>query len=123
MLDHGAGTAIGVGIGYLAINLAIGNGIEPRIMGQALGLSPLVVMLSVVFWGWLLGAVGAFLSVPLTMIGKILFRNTEDLQWFSVLLGPSPAPAPGSDPRLSRASIPPPLGGLTRNDPADSSST
>jgi predicted PurR-regulated permease PerM len=120
LLDHGTGTAVGIGVGYLAINLTIGNGIEPRIMGQALGLSPLVVMLSVVFWGWLLGAVGAFLSVPLTMIVKILLRNTEDLAWLSVLLGPSPAPAPGT--RLSRASSPPPaaLPTLT-GDPADSS--
>lgn len=120
LLDHGTGTAIGVGVGYLAINLSIGNGIEPRVMGQALGLSPLIVFLSMVFWGWLLGAVGAFLSVPLTMVVKILCRNTDDLQWVAVLLGPSTTPGEGAVP-LSRSSFPPPLGaGLQGRDPADS---
>ena len=120
LLDHGTGTAIGVSAGYLAINLSIGNGIEPRIMGQALGLSPLVVFLSMVFWGWLLGAVGAFLSVPLTMVVKIVCRNTDDMQWLAVLLGPSAVPA-DSSPALTPSSFPPPIArGLSGRDPADS---
>lgn len=72
--------------GYVLINFAIGVA-EPRIFGRALGLSPLVVFLSIVFWGWLLGPVGALLSVPMTMVVKIILRNTQDLRWIAVLLG------------------------------------
>ena len=53
-----------------------------------MGLSPLVVFLSLVFWGFILGPVGMFLSVPLTMIVKILLEGTEDLRWIAVVLGP-----------------------------------
>jgi AI-2 transport protein TqsA len=80
-------TALLVLAGYLVINFTLGNFVEPRIMGKALGLSPLVVFLSMVFWGWLWGPVGALLSVPLTMMIKILLANNEDLRWAAVLLG------------------------------------
>ena len=73
---------------YLAINIGIGSLTEPRIMGRRMGLSPLVVFLSLVFWGFILGPVGMFLSVPLTMIVKILLEGTEDLSWIAVILGP-----------------------------------
>lgn len=94
---HGVGTAIGVTILYLAINIGIGSLTEPRIMGRRMGLSPLVVFLSLVFWGFILGPVGMFLSVPLTMIVKILLEGTEDLQWIAVVLGPGdPSDSPRS---------------------------
>ena len=86
-VHHGPGRALGIFAGYLLINNLIGNLLEPKVMGRALGLSPLVVVLSVIIWGWLLGPVGALLSVPLTMTLKILFANTEDLRWLAVLLG------------------------------------
>ena len=70
------------------VNISIGNLIEPRIMGRRMGLSPLVVFLSLVFWGFILGPVGMFLSVPLTMIVKILLEGTEDLRWLGIILGP-----------------------------------
>lgn len=85
---EGAGTALGVTLLYLAINIGIGSLTEPRIMGRRMGLSPLVVFLSLVFWGFILGPVGMFLSVPLTMIVKILLEGTEDLSWIAVILGP-----------------------------------
>ncbi len=85
---QGFGTAIGVAILYLFINISIGSLTEPRIMGRRMGLSPLVVFLSLVFWGFILGPVGMFLSVPLTMIVKILLEGTEDLKWIAVILGP-----------------------------------
>ena len=72
--------------GYLVINLVFGNILEPRIMGRGLGLSTLVVFLSLIFWGWLLGPVGMLLSVPLTIIVKIGLEQTAGGQSIAVLL-------------------------------------
>ncbi|MEE2907285.1 MAG: AI-2E family transporter [Planctomycetota bacterium] len=72
---------------YLAINICIGNLIEPRMMGRRLGLSTLVVFLSMVFWGWVWGPIGMILSVPLTMLLKILLLHSDDLRWIGLLLG------------------------------------
>lgn len=72
--------------GYLLINLVFGNILEPRMMGRGLGLSTLVVFLSLIFWGWLLGPVGMLLSVPLTIIVKIGLEQTAGGQSIAVLL-------------------------------------
>jgi AI-2 transport protein TqsA len=72
--------------GYLLINLIFGNIIEPRMMGRGLGLSTLVVFLSLIFWGWLLGPVGMLLSVPLTIVVKIALEQTESGKSIAVLL-------------------------------------
>jgi len=97
LLQHGWGISIGTAAGYVAINMAIGNVLEPRVMGRRLGLSALVVLLSLIFWDWLLGPVGMLLSVPLTTAVKIWLENTEDGKGIAVLLGPvegTGAPAP-----------------------------
>ena len=82
--------AIVVGLGYLVIGTALGNLAEPALMGHRLGLSPLVVFVSLVFWGWLWGAVGMFLSVPLTMTVKILLEHAPGWGWLAALLDSGP---------------------------------
>lgn len=90
------GHALLVTTGYVVVNTVFGNIIEPNLMGRRLGLSPLVVMLSLLFWGWTWGPVGALLSVPLTMVLKIWLENTRDLRWVAVLLDRT-VPVSGSD--------------------------
>lgn len=77
---------------FFFINMFIGNVIEPRIMGRNLGLSTLMVFLSLLFWGFVLGPVGMFLAVPLTITAKIALESREETQWMAVLLGPEGAP-------------------------------
>jgi predicted PurR-regulated permease PerM len=86
LVQEGIGYAVIVAVGYIVVNVAIGNFIEPYLMGRTLGLSTLVVFLSLVFWGWMWGSIGMLLSVPLTMIIKIFFENTDDLQWVAIML-------------------------------------
>ena len=86
-LDLTAMPAVACAIGFLVVNVAIGNFIEPRLMGKGLGLSPLVVFCSMVFWGWVLGPVGMLLSVPLTMTARIAFDGFDDTKWLSILMG------------------------------------
>ena len=80
------GHALVVGFGYFVINTVFGSILEPNLMGRRLGLSTLVVILSLLFWAWTWGPVGALLSVPLTMVVKIFLENTRDLRWAAVLL-------------------------------------
>ncbi len=71
---------------YLAINITIGNFIEPMLLGDRFGISTVVVILSVLFWGFIWGPVGMFLAVPLTMVVKVMLDNSPDLRWISVML-------------------------------------
>jgi AI-2 transport protein TqsA len=85
----GPGSALLVAAGYVTVNIVMGNILEPRFMGRGLGLSTLVVFLSLMFWGWILGPVGMLLSVPLTITAKIALDSREDTQWIALLLGPA----------------------------------
>jgi AI-2 transport protein TqsA len=99
LLQFGVPTALFAAGGYLIIETIVGNVIEPRLMGRGLGLSPLVVFVSLIFWGWVLGPVGMLFSVPLTMVVKIVLDHSEDMQWLGILLS---AQAPESAVKQSR---------------------
>jgi AI-2 transport protein TqsA len=89
IVQLGPGGALLTGVGYLVVNTVIGSLIEPAVMGRGLGLSPFVVLMSLLFWGWVWGPIGMLLSLPLTMVLKILLENSRDLAWVGVLLGPA----------------------------------
>lgn len=86
--DGGLWSAMLLASAYLVINFVLGNLVEPRVMGRALGLSTFVAFLSLVVWGWVFGAVGMLLSVVLTMTLKIALDSHPDTRWIAHLLGP-----------------------------------
>ena len=85
-VQHGMLIALMGAGGYLLANVIIGNIIEPRFLGKGLGLSTLVVFISLVFWGWVFGPVGMLLSVPLTMFVKIALDSSDESRWLSILM-------------------------------------
>lgn len=87
---------------YVTVNVLVGSVIEPRLMGRRLGLSTLVVFLSLVFWGWVWGPLGMLLSVPLTMVAKLMLESSDDLRWIAVLLGSG---AELDDPRSGSSGV------------------
>jgi len=87
LVQLGVGGMAWTGLGYLIVNMVMGNIVEPRIMGKGLGLSTLVVFLSLIVWGFIFGSVGMFLSVPLTMTIKIILEQNKSTQRIAILLG------------------------------------
>ncbi len=87
LIQLGPWATFWAGLSYVLINVLVGNLIEPRYMGKGLGLSPLIVFVSLVFWGWVLGPVGMFLSIPLTMTLKIALDSSHESRKFARLLG------------------------------------
>lgn len=86
-IQLGLGTAVVAALGFLVVNVLFANILEPRVMGYGVGLSTLVVFMSLVFWGWVLGPVGMLLSVPLTVIFRIVLETNESTRWLAILLG------------------------------------
>lgn len=78
LLQLGIGKALIVLVGFIVINGGVQNFLQPRMMGQGLNLSVLVVTVSLFFWGWVLGPMGAILAIPLTMIVKEVFLDAYD---------------------------------------------
>lgn len=87
IIQFGFFKAFLVVIGFLIVNIGLGGLLEPRFLGKGLGLSPLVVFISLIFWGWVLGPVGMLLSVPLTMILKIALENSPNTKWIAIIIG------------------------------------
>jgi AI-2 transport protein TqsA len=86
LITNGPGSAVGVALGYLAINMALGTFLEPTLLGRRFGASPLVIILSVIFWGWMWGPVGMFLAVPLTMMVKMMLSHSDEFRWMAVAM-------------------------------------
>jgi len=87
LVQLGPGEAGATAIGFAAINVIFGNLIEPRLMGYGVGISPLIVFVGLVFWGWVFGPVGMLLSVPLTMTLKLALESDEGTRWVAILIG------------------------------------
>ncbi len=77
--------------GYLAINFAIGNGIEPLFLGRQFGISTSVVLLSVMLWGWVWGPCGMLLAMPITVMLKLALKNSRDLSWLATMIEDAPS--------------------------------
>ncbi|MDF1812150.1 MAG: AI-2E family transporter [Verrucomicrobiales bacterium] len=86
LILQGFWPAVIVLMAYLLINTVIGNFLEPKLLGDSFGISTIVVILSVLVWGFMWGPAGMFLAVPLTMIVKVMLDNTPELRWLSVMI-------------------------------------
>ena len=84
--QYGLQTALVVLVGYILINGGVQNFIQPKLMGQRLNISPVVVFISLFVWGYLLGGIGAILAVPLTMLVLIIMENFEGTRTLTVLM-------------------------------------
>ncbi|MFH5803132.1 AI-2E family transporter [Alienimonas sp. DA493] len=73
---------------YMGINLLEGNFVTPAVLGKTIALNPLMVLLSLAFWGWIWGPTGAVLAVPLLSMTKIVCEDVEALRPLALLLGP-----------------------------------
>ena len=94
LLQLGPGPAFVFAMAYLVINTIIGSIIDPIVTGQQLRLAPIVVLVSLVFWGWTWGPIGAFLSVPLTITLRMVMERVPALQPYAALMGPIDTPRP-----------------------------
>ncbi len=83
---NGWGSALALAICYVVINFTCDYFVQPALLGRRFGISSLVIVLSVIFWGWLWGPIGMFLAVPLTMVCKVLMDNSEEFRWISVAM-------------------------------------
>jgi len=88
LVQFGIGRAALTAAGYVAVNFILGNLVEPKVMGRSLSLSTTVVFLSLIFWGNMLGLIGAVLCIPLTMLLKFVCENNKSTRWIALLLGP-----------------------------------
>lgn len=102
LLAGGLSNALLVAGGYLLINNIIGGLIEPILVGRRLKLSTLVVIISVLFWGWVWGPFGMLLAVPLTMLLKVMLHGSADLEWIAVAISTDQDEIVESDPPIAK---------------------
>jgi predicted PurR-regulated permease PerM len=105
-IEFGIGRAALVAGGYLAVEFVLGNVVEPMLMGRKLGLSTVVVIISMSFWGSLLGIAGVVLCIPLTMTLKFACENNKNTRWIAVLLGAAPIHEEARPVSVTRADLP-----------------
>lgn len=89
-VDHGLVVGVVDAVFFVIINCTIGYGVEPRLLGNGLDLSPLIVLIALILFGWLLGPIGMFLSPPLAVIMKIIFQSFPETRWIAVLMANRP---------------------------------
>ena len=87
LVQLGVGSALLTALGFIVVHIVVGNIIEPKLTGKGLSLSTLVVFLSLVFWGWVLGPLGMILSVPMTSLVKIALESYVETRGFAIMLG------------------------------------
>jgi AI-2 transport protein TqsA len=87
LVQLGVGSALLTVLGFVVVHIVVGNIIEPKVTGKGLSLSTLVVFLSLVFWGWVLGPIGMILSVPMTSLVKIALESYEETRGLAIMLG------------------------------------
>lgn len=99
LVQLGVGDALLAAAGLMAVNIGIGNFVEPRIMGRGLGISTLAVFVSLLLWGWIFGLVGMFLAVPLTAALIAALDASPHTRPLAIMLGPElKAETPDEDP-------------------------
>lgn len=102
ILSRDVTAAVGLTVGFFMIKAVVGNFLEPRMLGNSCGLSPLAVVISIVVWGALLGPTGALLSVPLTSAFRIALGHVRDFQWLDLLISVPESPETPEDTQAPR---------------------
>jgi predicted PurR-regulated permease PerM len=99
LLEHGFSTMLWVIVGYSVVNFVIQSIIQPKVVGDAVGLSTTLSFLSLVFWAWILGPLGAVLAIPLTLLVKALLLDVDpSTRWLGGLIsGGRQLPEPTAD--------------------------
>ncbi len=105
LLVAGLPNAVLVAGGYLLINNFLGNFLEPMLVGRRFGISTLVVIISVLFWGWLWGPLGMLLAVPLTMVLKVILEGSDEFRWIGVAIS-AEQPAGSAEKKLLEVTPP-----------------
>jgi AI-2 transport protein TqsA len=105
LLVAGVPNAVLVAGGYLLINNFLGNFLEPMLVGRRFGISTLVVVVSVAFWGWLWGPLGMLLAVPLTMVLKVILESSDEFRWIGVAIS-AEQPAGSAEKKLMEVTPP-----------------
>lgn len=105
LLVAGVPNAVLVAGGYLLINNFLGNFIEPMLVGRRFGISTLVIVVSVLFWGWLWGPVGMLLAVPLTMVLKVILESSDEFRWIGIAIS-AEQPAGSAEKKLLEVTPP-----------------